>query len=127
MELTSRSKEPAPAASAVPSFRIRRPGASPHLCKSHFCRSAARADSNWSRFYTSRDGTFDFRAVQPGMYFLNAAVPGADRVLAGRRIVEIREGDNAMVDVRVSPASDIVGHFLVEDRSVVAEVSRRYW
>jgi hypothetical protein len=74
-------------------------------------------DSNWSRFFSSRDGTFDFRAVQPGKYFLNATLSGTERVLAGRRVVDIREGDNATLDVRVSPAVDIPGRFHVEGRA----------
>jgi len=71
-------------------------------------------DSNWSRFFSSRDGSFDFRAVQPGKYFLNATVSGTERVLAGRRVVDIREADSTTLDVRVSPAADIVGRFNVE-------------
>lgn len=71
-------------------------------------------DSNWSRFFSTKDGSFDFRAVQPGKYFLNAAVPGTDHALAGRRIVEIREAESATMDIRVLPASDIAGTIHVE-------------
>ena len=83
-------------------------------------------DSNWSRFFSSRDGTFDFRAVQPGKYVLTAAVAGTDHMLAGRRVVDIREARNTTLDVRVSPAIDIVGRFHVDRTPQVRQISPRF-
>jgi hypothetical protein len=70
-------------------------------------------DSNWVRSYRSKDGSFDFRAVLPGKYFLTATVD-ANRQLAGKTAVEIRSGNTQTHDVTVSPVVDIHGRITLE-------------
>ena len=71
-------------------------------------------DSNWSRFLESIDGAFDFRAVLAGEYYLSAVVRGPERVLARRMLVNIRRGEPAAFDVRVTPVGTISGRITVE-------------
>ena len=70
-------------------------------------------DSSASRFFTSRDGTFEIRAILPGMYILNAVTTNSEAVLAGRTLVEIPGGESKTVDVRVSPPPNIAGRIAV--------------
>lgn len=77
-------------------------------------------DSNWSRSFSSKNGSFDIRAVLPGKYFLNAVEVGTDRPLAGRIAVEIRNGETATFDVRVSPAIDLQGRIVLEEETATA-------
>lgn len=74
-------------------------------------------DSNWGRFFDSKDGSFDLRAVLPGKYFLNAIVSGPDGPLAGRVAVEIRGGASQTFDVRLSPGTDLAGRIILDDRN----------
>jgi hypothetical protein len=71
-------------------------------------------DSNWSRFLESTDGAFDFRAVLAGEYYLSAVVRGPEGVLARRMLVNIRSGEPAAFDVRVTPVGTISGRLTVE-------------
>ena len=88
-------------------------------------------DSNWSRYFESRDGTFDLRAVQPGMYFLNALAMDNDLLtagrgtgkVAGRVVVEVRSGETHNFDVRVSPGADITGRIVIDDSTVTPDFS----
>jgi hypothetical protein len=77
-------------------------------------------DSNWVRYFDSKDGNFDLRAVLPGKYFLNAVIVAADRPLAGRTAVEIRNGETQSFDVRVSPGTELAGRIVLEDRNATA-------
>lgn len=74
-------------------------------------------DSNWGRFFNSRDGTFDLRAVQPGRYFLSAVVMETDRTLTGRMAVEVRSGEAHNFNLRVAPGVDIAGRIVMDDRN----------
>jgi hypothetical protein len=73
----------------------------------------ASVDSNWSRVVDSKDGTFDFRAVQPGSYYLAAVTTEKSPALAGRMPVEIRNGETETFDLRVLPAAEIRGRITV--------------
>ncbi len=72
-------------------------------------------DSSFTRSFSSIDGTFDIRAVQPGTYYLDAVA--TDQKLAGRMQVEIRGGQTSTLDVRVSPVKDILGKMIIEGLS----------
>jgi hypothetical protein len=74
-------------------------------------------DSNWSRFYDSKDGTFDLRGVQPGMYFLNAGSGTDSARIAGRMVVEVKSGGSHTFNVRVSPGMSIAGQLVMDDRN----------
>jgi len=71
-------------------------------------------DSNWSRFYDSSDGTFDFRGVQPGKYLLNATTTGQNPPLAGRTTVEVKAGETSALDLSVASGTDIAGRMTVD-------------
>ena len=77
-------------------------------------------DSNWSRFFDSVDGSFDFRAVQPGTYYLSAITSGQNPPLAGRMRVEIRGGDTANLELPVAPGIDINGRITVDGARATA-------
>ena len=74
-------------------------------------------DSNWGRFYKTKDGIFDLRAVLPGKYFLNAAVTAGERPLMGRVAVEILGGRTHTFDIRVSPGTDLSGRIVIENQT----------
>jgi len=71
-------------------------------------------DSNWSRFFDSADGTFDFRAVQPGTYYLNAMTTGRNPALAGRMRIEVKAGETVSFDLPLTPGIDIAGRVTVD-------------
>jgi len=78
---------------------------------------AGSPDSHWGRFFDSRDGTFDLRAVLPGMYFLSATAMGTDRPLAGRVVVEIRSKETRAFDIPVSAGTDISGRIVLDNQN----------
>jgi hypothetical protein len=80
-------------------------------------------DSNWSRVFDSRDGTFDFRAVQPGAYDLMAITMGRSPVLGGRMRVEIRGGETYSFDLQVLPGAEIKGRMTVAGADSEANLS----
>jgi len=80
---------------------------------------ASSPDSNWVRYFRSKDGSFDMRAVLPGKYFLIATVDG-ERPLAGRIAVEIRNGGTQTHDLTVSPVIDIAGRLVLENPAAIS-------
>jgi hypothetical protein len=71
-------------------------------------------DSSWSRSLESKDGTFDFRAVLPGDYYLTAITTGRNPPLAGRARVQIPSAENTTFDLTVAPLADIDGRITVD-------------
>jgi protocatechuate 3,4-dioxygenase beta subunit len=71
-------------------------------------------DSSWARSFNAKDGNFDFRAVQPGDYFLTALTTGTNPPMSRRMKVTIRSGENPTFDVPVSSLPDIDGQIAIE-------------
>jgi hypothetical protein len=72
-------------------------------------------DSNWTRYFRSKDGMFDIRGVLPGSYILLASGNEGSRDLSGRTTVAIANDESKTVTVTLTGRASVRGRVVIDN------------